>query len=208
MRELQVHIVESLEDLDLPHLVRLRTPRSVLISLHCDTPVRSFKSPLKMRGSLVWCAQNERTLTVASSVASRSWRAKRNCTRASEAQLHGGDRVWGGSAEYSCGPMNKNWIEGLAEQGEWANGHEALLTKGWWRRSGGRAATECVLTRGDLALRLKERRCEPEREVSRSRSRSPRRLKGETRRSVQQHDDARGKASDVRASGAVREGTR
>jgi len=76
----------------------------------------------------------------------------------SEAQLHEGDRVWGGSAERSCGPMNKNRIEGVAEQGERANGREALVTKGRWRRSGGRAVKECVLTWGDLALCLKGRR--------------------------------------------------
>ena len=76
----------------------------------------------------------------------------------SEAQPHEGDRVWGGSVERSCGPMNKNRIEGVAEQGERANGREALVTKGRWRRSGGRAVKECVLTWGDLALCLKGRR--------------------------------------------------
>jgi len=78
----------------------------------------------------------------------------------SEAQLHEGDRVWGGSVERSCGPMNKNRIEGAAEQslprtrsgGERANDREALVIKARWRRSGGCAAKECVLTRGDLAL--------------------------------------------------------
>ena len=34
-------------------------------------------------------------------------------------------------------PMNKNRIEGIAEQGERANGREALVTKVGWRRSGG-----------------------------------------------------------------------
>jgi hypothetical protein len=33
----------------------------------------------------------------------------------SEAQLHEGDRVWEGSVERSCGPMNKNRIEGVAD---------------------------------------------------------------------------------------------
>ena len=70
----------------------------------------------------------------------------------------------------SCGPMNKNRIEGVVEQGERANGREALVTKVRWRRSGGRAVKECVLTWGDLALCLKGRRCKPEREVSRGRS--------------------------------------
>jgi RNA-directed DNA polymerase len=55
--------------------------------------------------------------------------------------------------------MNKNRIEGAADQGERARSREALVIKGKRRRSGGRAAKECVLTWGDLALRLKGRRC-------------------------------------------------
>jgi hypothetical protein len=51
--------------------------------------------------------------------------------------------------------MNKNRIEGGANQGERANDRKALVTKDWWRRSGGRAVKECVLTWGDLALILK-----------------------------------------------------
>jgi len=57
--------------------------------------------------------------------------------------------------ERNCGPMNKNRIEGGAEQGERAYDREALVTKFRWRRSGGRAVKECVLTWGDLALILK-----------------------------------------------------
>ena len=45
--------------------------------------------------------------------------------------------------ERSCEPMNKNRIEGAAEQGEWARNHEALVIKAKWRRSGGCAAKEC-----------------------------------------------------------------
>jgi hypothetical protein len=74
--------------------------------------------------------------------------------------------------ERSCGPMNKNRIEGGAEQGERANGREALVANFRWRRSGGRAVKECVLTWGDLASCLKGRRCKSEREVSRGRSSS------------------------------------
>ena len=70
----------------------------------------------------------------------------------------------------SCEPMNKNRIEGAAEQGERAMNREALVIKARWRRSGGCAAKECVLTRGDLALRLKGRRSDAAREVSRGRS--------------------------------------
>jgi len=51
--------------------------------------------------------------------------------------------------------MNKNRIEGGADQGERASDREALVTKGRWRKSGGRAVKECVLTWGDLALILK-----------------------------------------------------
>ncbi|WP_301275944.1 hypothetical protein [Dechloromonas sp.] len=59
----------------------------------------------------------------------------------------------------------KNRIEGVTEQGERANDCEALVIKAKWRKSGGCAEKECVLTWGDLALCLKGRRCESEREV-------------------------------------------
>jgi hypothetical protein len=65
----------------------------------------------------------------------------------SEAQLHEGDRVWGASVERNCGPMNKNRIDGGANQGERANNREALVTKGRRRKSGGRAVKACVLPR-------------------------------------------------------------
>ena len=61
--------------------------------------------------------------------------------------------------ERNCEPMDKNRIEGAAEQGERANDREALVIKAKRRRSGGCAEKECVLTWGDLALRLKGRRC-------------------------------------------------
>ena len=60
--------------------------------------------------------------------------------------------------ERNCEPMYKNRIQGAAEQGERAKNREALVINGKRRRSGGRAAKECVLTWGDLALRLKGRR--------------------------------------------------
>ena len=59
--------------------------------------------------------------------------------------------MWGGSGERNCEPMDKNWIEGVAEQGEWARFREALVIKAKWRKSGGCAVKECVLTRGDFA---------------------------------------------------------
>jgi hypothetical protein len=54
--------------------------------------------------------------------------------------------------------MNKNRVQGAAEQGEQANNREALVVKAKWRRSGGCAVKECVLTWGDLALCLKGQR--------------------------------------------------
>ena len=42
--------------------------------------------------------------------------------------------------ERSCETMNKNRIEGVAEQGERAKDREALVIKAKWRRSGGCAA--------------------------------------------------------------------
>jgi hypothetical protein len=51
--------------------------------------------------------------------------------------------------------MNKNRIEGAAEQGERAKTGEALVIKARRCRCGGCAVKECVLTWGDLALRLK-----------------------------------------------------
>ena len=86
----------------------------------------------------------------------------RNCMRVTEC----GEEAW----IVICEPMNKNWIEGAAEQGERANDREALVIKAKWRKSGGCAEKECVLTWGDLASRLKGRRMKPEREVSRGRS--------------------------------------
>ena len=66
--------------------------------------------------------------------------------------------------------MNKNRIEGGADQGERARNREAVVIKGKRRKFGGRAVKECVLTWGDLALCLKGNGVEPEREVSRGRS--------------------------------------
>ena len=45
--------------------------------------------------------------------------------------------------ERSCEPMNKNRIEGVAEQGERAKFREALVIKAKWRKSGGCAVKEC-----------------------------------------------------------------
>jgi len=78
--------------------------------------------------------------------------------------------VWEGSVEQSCEPMDKNRIEGVAEQGERAKFCEALVIKARWRKCGGCAVKECVLTRGDLALCLKGRQRMLEREVSKGRS--------------------------------------
>ena len=53
--------------------------------------------------------------------------------------------------ERSCEPMDKNRIEGAAKQGKRARNREALVIKAKWRKSGGCAVKECVLTWGDLA---------------------------------------------------------
>ena len=58
---------------------------------------------------------------------------KRNCVRATER----GKEAW----SISCEPMNKNRIEGAAEQGERAMNREALVIKAKWRKSGGCAET-------------------------------------------------------------------
>jgi hypothetical protein len=84
-----------------------------------------------------------------------------------------GEEAWSVNRE----PMDKNCIEGDAEQGERASIRKALVTKAKRRRCGGCAMKVGVLTWGDLALRLKTKFLRskratvfPEREVSRSRS--------------------------------------
>src|SRR5437016_4688627 len=63
-------------------------------------------------------------------------RVKRNCMKATEC----GEEAWSVNRGE---PMNKNRIEGAAEQGEWAMNHEALVTKAKRRRCGGCAMKEC-----------------------------------------------------------------
>jgi hypothetical protein len=91
-----------------------------------------------------------------------------------------GEEAWSINRE----SMNKNQIEGAAEQGERASDREALVIKAKWRRSGDCAVKVCVLTWGDLALWLKGRHRMAEREVSRGRSSCQYGVKGRTRRSV------------------------
>ena len=106
---------------------------------------------------------------------------KRNCVRVTEC----GKEAW----IINCEPMDKKRIKGAAEQGEWANDHKALVIKAKWRKSGGCAEKECVLTWGDLALCLKGRRMTPEREVSKGHSSCHFGAKGRTRRSALRHVD-------------------
>ena len=61
--------------------------------------------------------------------------AKRNCMRATEC----GEEAWSVNRE----PMNKNRIEGAAEQGERAANREALVVKAERRRCGGCVMKEC-----------------------------------------------------------------
>src|ERR1019366_155357 len=100
--------------------------------------------------------------------------------------------------------MNKNRIEGGADQGERAGNREALVIKGQAaqiRRSCGEGVRSYV---GRPRLVGES----PERGVSRGRSsrgkphRLKRTAKDRTRRGVERHVDAQGTASDARASGA------
>jgi len=111
-----------------------------------------------------------------------------------------GEEAWSINRE----PMNKNRIRGTAEQGERAKSREALVAKARWCKSGGCAVKECVLTRGDLALCLKGRRGNTEREVSRGHSSRLFRAKGWTRRSVKLLVAEHCNASDDRVTGASR----
>jgi len=89
-----------------------------------------------------WRCKSSRELVTVSEV-------KRNCMRVTDC----GKEAWSVNRE----PMDKNRIEGDADQGERANNREAFVTKSQWRKSGGCAMKECVLTWGDLALCLKGR---------------------------------------------------
>jgi hypothetical protein len=60
--------------------------------------------------------------------------------------------------ERNCGLTNRHQIRGGTGQGERAYDREAVVTKARGRKSGGGAVKVNVLTRGDLALRLKGRR--------------------------------------------------
>lgn len=61
--------------------------------------------------------------------------------------------MWGGSVERSGGPMNRNRIEGVADQSERASNREALVIKGRRRRSGGRAVQLKQWKRGTTMYR-------------------------------------------------------
>ena len=124
----------------------------------------------------------------------------------SETQLREGDRAWEGSVNRNREPMDKNCIRGVVKQGERARKREALVVKARWRRCGGCAGKDRVLTWGDLASCLKGRRACPEREVSRgrsSRSRVPSpesTTKGRTRGTVTRREAWQGIASDAGAT--------
>ena len=55
--------------------------------------------------------------------------SSRKLTTASEAQLHKDDRVWEGSVERNCEPMDKNRIRGIPDQGEQTLLCEAFVVK-------------------------------------------------------------------------------
>ena len=81
---------------------------------------------------------------------------KRNCGRATDR----GEEAW----TINCEPINKNRIRGAAEQGERTRSRRALVAKATRCISGGCAVKACALTRGGLALCLKGRRANTERE--------------------------------------------
>ena len=89
------------------------------------------------------------------------------------------------SGERNRASTNRNRIGGVVSEGERALRREALATKRERCRSGDGAGKAEVLTWGDLALRLKGRRRETEREVSRGRS-----TVGEAGRSARRNRDA------------------
>ena len=70
-------------------------------------------------------------------------KVKRNCMRATECGKE--------ARSVNREPMNKNRIEGAAEQGERAVDRKALVTKAKWRKCGGCAMKVCVHTWGVLA---------------------------------------------------------
>ncbi len=91
-----------------------------------------------------------------------SWRCKssRDLATGTERKRKGGrvtDRLEE-ARKVTHGPTYRNRIQGAADQGTRAENREALVANGMRRKSGGRVGKECALTRGDLALRLKERR--------------------------------------------------
>jgi hypothetical protein len=98
----------------------------------------------------------------------------------------------------NCEPMDKNRIEGVAEQGERAMNREALVIKARWRRFGGCAVKECVLTWGYLASWLKGRHGDMEREVSRGHSSCRDGAKGRRNRRRSPVILEEGDSSDVR----------
>ena len=69
--------------------------------------------------------------------------AKRNCVRATERGKE--------AQSINREPMNKNRIEGAAEQGEGAIDHEALVIKAKRRRCGGCAMKECEPLPGEIS---------------------------------------------------------
>ena len=87
---------------------------------------------------------------------------KRNCMRVTEC----GKEAWSVNRE----PMNKNRIEGVAEQGERANDREALVINVRWRRCGGKCDEGVRSYLGRSRLVGESPTAMPEREVSRGRS--------------------------------------
>ena len=77
-----------------------------------------------------------------------------------------GKEAWSVNRE----PMNKNRIEGVAEQGERANDREALVINVRWRRCGGKCDEGVRSYLGRSRLVGESPTTMPEREASRGRS--------------------------------------
>jgi hypothetical protein len=73
--------------------------------------------------------------------------------------------------ERNFGPMDKDRIDGGADQRERASDREALVTNGRCRKSGSRAAKGCVLALGSNRFTSERETVESEREDRQNRSR-------------------------------------
>jgi hypothetical protein len=126
----------------LPGIAILRNFCRTCCSHRLDIRLLSLSTPVR-RGFFVRLARAHSGRRKSSCKLATANEVKRNCGRVTDR----GEEAWSVNRE----PMNKNRIEGAAEQGERARSREALVAKARRRKSGGCAVKECVLPRGDLA---------------------------------------------------------